>query len=424
MTTPLVTVAIPAFNSDRTLRRAVASVLAQTDPRWLLRLSDDASSDDTWAICESLAGSDPRIAASRQPARRMYLNFGDLAATARTPYFVWLAADDHWAPEFLASCLAVIERRPDVVSVLPGCAFIGADPEDPVPVTASLEGPRTERLRRYLAHPGGTRMYGLMRTDAVRRAFPARNMNAYDWFLMIGLLGEGAQAEVRETLLYRERSDWMAYVEIVDTLYRGRLWRRFPILDMSLRALAAGRVPLANLGDLVRLNLRKHEEYLAVAQPQDYLRRSWLFRRLGLPLTCQPGKLAAIAARLIRNDPDRRAAAAEVLRRGMARGEAVMAMALGRARRDGLVPGDAAECFAAAAASGDPDGAFHFALQGAADGEAGTALWARVLAAAHNNSPAARAYLVTQRRAGRTPREFAAATDALLDGPAVESARR
>jgi hypothetical protein len=108
----------------------------------------------------------------------------------------------------------------------------------------------------------------------------------------------------------------------------------------------------------------------------------------------------------------------------MARGEAVMAMALGRARRDGLVPGDAAECFAAAAAAGDPDGAFHFALQGAADGEADTALWVRVLAAAHNNSPAARAYLVAQRRAGRTPREFAAATDALLDRPAVEGARR
>ena len=386
MTAPLITVGIPTFNSARTLRRAVASVLAQSEARWVLRLSDDASDDETWAICETLAGTDPRISAVRQPVRRMYLNFGDLAAAATTPYFVWLAADDHWAPEFLARCLTVIAARPEVVSVLPGCAFIGADPAEPAPDTTALDGPRRDRLRRYLAHPGGTRMYGLARTEAVRRAFPAHNMNAYDWFLMIGLLGEGAQAGVDETLLYREQSDWMNYVEIVDSLYRGRLWRRFPVLEMSLRALRAGRVPLANLGDLARLNLRKHEEYLAVTRPQDYARRAWLFRLLGLPLSSRPGKLAAIASRLIRRDPARRDGAAEVLRRGMARGDATMAMALGRARRDGLVPGDPAACFAAAAAAGDPDGAFCHAMLGASGGAPDTATWAGILAAAHGGS--------------------------------------
>lgn len=50
-----------AYNGVATIREAVDSVLNQTHENWYLFISDDASSDDTWALIQELAGNDDRI---------------------------------------------------------------------------------------------------------------------------------------------------------------------------------------------------------------------------------------------------------------------------------------------------------------------------------------------------------------------------
>ena len=57
----IVSVIIPAFNEQRNIARAIKSVLAQSFPDFELIVVDDASTDDTLAITESLAAMDSRI---------------------------------------------------------------------------------------------------------------------------------------------------------------------------------------------------------------------------------------------------------------------------------------------------------------------------------------------------------------------------
>jgi glycosyltransferase involved in cell wall biosynthesis len=201
MSPTLITVGIPTLNNEGTIGRAIASVRNQTRYDWHLRISDDGSVDGTWSVARAAAATDNRISVSRQRERRMFMNFGDLLANAQTPFFVWLSADDYWAPDFLAACLAALEARRDAVSALPRCAFIGEE-HRPGPLTGPLEGPARDRMAQYLEHPGGTRMYGLARTSVLQAAFPRRNMNAYDWHLMLGLLRAGPQVEVPRLLLF------------------------------------------------------------------------------------------------------------------------------------------------------------------------------------------------------------------------------
>ncbi|GAA0310399.1 glycosyltransferase family 2 protein [Rhodovulum strictum] len=401
---PRVTICMPACEAETTLDRAIASVRAQTVGDWRLIVADDASGDGTWALAQAAAAADPRITALRQPARLGVMNFATGLERADTPFFVWLAADDYWGPRFLESCLNVLARDARAVSALPRCRWIGRIDG---PRTDTLDGPVVQRMRRYLAAPGGTRMYGLMRTAIARAAFPRRAMNAYDWVLMTGILRAGPQIEIPEPMLFRDRTDPLRYAAAVEEFHRARLFRRFPVLAMSLAALRAGHVPLANLGDLAALNLRKHEEYLAVMHPGQFARRLRLFRALGLPIATMPGRGAEVAGQIARTDPARRAAAGRVLVRLARLGDGAAALELGHLRQAGLLRGDARAAFARAGELGLADGWFHAALAGGGD-------WPRIVGAAHRGSEAARAHLARSRDAGRLPAALADVTAYLL----------
>lgn len=113
---PLVSIGLPVYNGDDFLSAAIESLLGQTFGDFELLISDNASTDDTEAICRSYAAQDQRIRYYRNeqncgPAE----NFNNVARHARGTYFKWAAHDDVCAPTFLARCVEVLDRDPSVV---------------------------------------------------------------------------------------------------------------------------------------------------------------------------------------------------------------------------------------------------------------------------------------------------------------------
>src|SRR5947208_871834 len=85
---PRVTIGIPTYNGARTLARAIDSVLAQTFTDVEIIVSDNASTDESEAICNRYG---PKIRYYRHPATvNSYDNFAFTLAQARTPYFMFL----------------------------------------------------------------------------------------------------------------------------------------------------------------------------------------------------------------------------------------------------------------------------------------------------------------------------------------------
>jgi glycosyltransferase involved in cell wall biosynthesis len=109
MTTSVI---MPAYNSAAYIAAAIASVVAQSEPDWELIVSDDGSRDDTVAIVQQAAASDPRIrlltgASNRGPAQAR----NAAIAAARGRYIAFLDSDDLWKPEKLARQLAFMQAR-------------------------------------------------------------------------------------------------------------------------------------------------------------------------------------------------------------------------------------------------------------------------------------------------------------------------
>ena len=59
--TPLLSVGMPAYNSETEIGDAIDSILKQTYSNFELIISDNASTDSTQSICEEYASRDPRI---------------------------------------------------------------------------------------------------------------------------------------------------------------------------------------------------------------------------------------------------------------------------------------------------------------------------------------------------------------------------
>lgn len=114
---PLVSVAIPTFNRAPLLKKCVATVLAQTYPRFELLVSDNASTDDT---SEVLSGfDDKRLRVIRQEINIGLLpNWNACVAAARGEYIVVLSDDDTIEPWLLERCIGVVAQRPQIPVVI------------------------------------------------------------------------------------------------------------------------------------------------------------------------------------------------------------------------------------------------------------------------------------------------------------------
>lgn len=121
MDEPVVSVMMPAFNAERFLEPAIASVTAQTFTRFELLIVDDGSRDRTMAIAREHAARDPRV--KLLPNER---NLGIVASRNRalreahpaSRYFAIFDADDVCMPDRLERQVAFLDSHP-------ACALVG-----------------------------------------------------------------------------------------------------------------------------------------------------------------------------------------------------------------------------------------------------------------------------------------------------------
>jgi glycosyltransferase involved in cell wall biosynthesis len=112
---PAVTIGLPVYNGGTFLAEGLESLLGQTFGDFELIVSDNASTDETEAVCRAYAAKDERLRYERQPVNRGGAwNFNHVLDLARGRYFKWVAHDDVHAPEFLRRCVETLEREPDV----------------------------------------------------------------------------------------------------------------------------------------------------------------------------------------------------------------------------------------------------------------------------------------------------------------------
>jgi len=120
---PLVCICVPTYNVAVTVRETLESVLAQTYPNLVVHISDNASTDETLRVVESIP--DARIHVHRQIENiGAEGNFTKCIQLATGKYTAIFHADDVYDSAILAKQVAFLEANPDVGTVFTGARTI------------------------------------------------------------------------------------------------------------------------------------------------------------------------------------------------------------------------------------------------------------------------------------------------------------
>lgn len=120
---PLVSVIIPLYNDPASLPRAVASALKQAELGEII-IVDDASADDSFAVAQSLAATDPHIKVLRSPTNRGPAAARNLGAKyAQHEYLSFLDSDDELIGNYFAEVLAFLVKNPTMLAAKVGIHF-------------------------------------------------------------------------------------------------------------------------------------------------------------------------------------------------------------------------------------------------------------------------------------------------------------
>ena len=114
---PLVSIGIPVYNGERSIKQALDALRAQTYDNLELVISDNASTDKTREICLEYAAKDRRIRYFRNPVNiGLFENFRRVVTLATGEYFMWAAADDLKPPTAVEHCVQAILRNDRAVT--------------------------------------------------------------------------------------------------------------------------------------------------------------------------------------------------------------------------------------------------------------------------------------------------------------------
>lgn len=111
----MVSIVIPVYNSEKTLRRCLESVIGQLFTNWELILVDDGSNDKSGDICDEYAAKDQRIKVFHKKnggvssARNIGLEH------AKGEWIVFVDADDFVKESYLAHLLEHSQKHVDLV---------------------------------------------------------------------------------------------------------------------------------------------------------------------------------------------------------------------------------------------------------------------------------------------------------------------
>lgn len=201
---PLATIAIPTFNRSASLRRALASALAQDYAPLEILVVDNASTDDTAAVCAEIAAADMRVRCVRHPQNLgASRNFNAALQLARGEYFMWLADDDWISANYLSVCIGALEDDP-ALALAGGAARFPDEPDRAPrpPLQAAQPDPEARALNYLWSAHENSIFYGVYRRPQISQV-RLKNILAGDWATVAAIATVGTIATLPQALIWR-----------------------------------------------------------------------------------------------------------------------------------------------------------------------------------------------------------------------------
>lgn len=223
---PLVSVIMPAHNSEKYIRQSIQSVQNQTLKNWELLIIDDASRDDTVQIILGFSQNDPRIKLHINKTNKgtaWCRNYGMKISTGKT--VAYLDSDDIWYPDKLERQLTLLEQKSaDLVY----CSY-GYIDEDGMRSQSYFLVPETASLEKMLKQNVIGCSTVMLTKEIATQYYFSRQFYFEDFVFWLSLLQDGKQMYgITDVLVdYRIRKNSRSNNKLMCAKNRWHVFREF-----------------------------------------------------------------------------------------------------------------------------------------------------------------------------------------------------
>jgi glycosyltransferase involved in cell wall biosynthesis len=241
--TPLVSIGVPVYNEAKYIDAALSALRAQDYTAIEIIVCDNASTDDTLAICKRHAESDPRIRIEASEVNcGATANFRRAFELARGEYFMWASGHDLWSPDVIRECIDLLQVNPTACLAYASAEWIDPDGEVLEKRSGWSDTSGLGPIERYFTifwgnmHP----VLGLIRADFLRSCGPLPAFVGGDLVLLADLALRGDFLHARHSKWYRReirhegtyKQKVRRYVSKDFGVSVSRLDRMFPLLAL------------------------------------------------------------------------------------------------------------------------------------------------------------------------------------------------
>jgi len=210
---PLISIAIAAYNRAHLIGRTLDSLLRQTVQDFEILISDDASSDATGDVCERYAASDARVRYFRNEQRLgLGANCSRVLARTRGEFVILAGDDDIYETNFLERLLAEMRQHPSLA--VAACRIDQIDQNDVVVRDMSHQYfsreplPRLRNANRMLWRGYGNLMTGMYRRELMMRTLLYRPIMGDEWdeidlLFLFEMAMQGGVVSIPDLLLHK-----------------------------------------------------------------------------------------------------------------------------------------------------------------------------------------------------------------------------
>lgn len=207
-TVPRLSIGLPVYNGESLLPKAIEALLGQSYKDFELIISDNASTDGTAAICQAYEVQDSRVRHIRQPRNiGLVPNHNFLVGVARGEFFKWASYDDLYDEDYLQRCVDALDEHRGAVLAHSWCVVTDYETGKPIRFSRNPEGAASpqavDRFRSLLLDGMGDWVYGVVRTNVLRRTPLQPSHHNGEWTLIAELALHGRLYQVHDWLYFR-----------------------------------------------------------------------------------------------------------------------------------------------------------------------------------------------------------------------------
>lgn len=250
---PRVSVVMGLYNCERTLGRAVESIMSQSYAQWELIMCDDASTDDSFRVACRYAEQDARIKVIRNERNEgCNIVLNRCIAMARGEYVAVMDSDDISLPQRLEKEVAILENNPRYAIV--GSAITHFDEEGDFLTLRRNEYPQPSDFVHGIPHAHPSCMIRRKAIMEIGCYYTEKGMHRIeDYYMQACLYARGYRGYNLQESLVRycddsracERRTWRVRLNEVHTYGRAFQMLKLPFYSyfMLLRPIVVGILP-------------------------------------------------------------------------------------------------------------------------------------------------------------------------------------